>query len=105
MDHVPLAIQKIPNWERANVAGAVQMDHASPDTPVTEHLQKLASQGGASVKPPVFVSPQTIEQLTQIVHQEPNEHEITISIDPGLKSLLVICVRSLYSGDVFERVV
>ena len=81
------------------------MDHASPDTPITEHLQKLASQGGASVKPPVFVSPQTIEQLTQIVHQKPNEHEITISTDPGLKSLLVICVRSLYSGDVFERVI
>ena len=66
---------------------------------------ETANHSDASASQPA-TSAQTIERFTQLVHQKPNEHEITILMsDPNLKSLLVIRVRSQNSGDVFEKVI
>ena len=78
--------------------------HSPNAAETANHSDASASHSDARASQPT-ASAQTIERFTQMVHQKPNEYEITVLSDPDLKSLLVIRVRSQSSGDVFEKVI
>lgn len=71
-----------------------------PDTPYTAHLRSLAATSSSPA-----ASPPIVELMTELVHQKPNQHQVTISADPALTEFLLLRVRSLYSGDIFEGIV
>jgi len=78
------------------------------ETVSTSHLSK-ASPSSSSTQPtplpPPYADsgPQVLTFLSQTVHKKPNHHEIVITGDADLTEQYVVMVRSLGSGDIFEK--